>query len=53
MRIHKGRFWFIIDKWKLPITALHFEFYGRYGIDLTVGGLFQFFLMWDCNKYEN
>ena len=53
MKIHKNRFWFIISKWDLPVSGLHFKFYGRYGIDLMVANLFEFFLTWDFNKYDN
>ena len=50
MEIQIGRFEFIAGKWKLPTSGLHFSFYGRYGIDLTVANLFEFFLMWDFNN---
>jgi len=51
MKIHIGRFWFIVGRWTLPTSGLHFRFYSRYGIDLTISDLFEFFLMWDFNKY--
>lgn len=52
MKTHKGRFWFVVARWELPINSFCFSFYGRYGFAFTLSNWFEFFLMWDFNKYN-